>query len=143
MIQCSCLNPELLKSLALLGHGDKILISDGNYAISSNIGSEAKIVDLRLTNGIPLVTDVLRVLCNLIPIEKAQVMKTPTGQLPKIYNEFKCILCENNTLEKNDRFKFYNECKESNVKLEIATGEPRLCANILLTVGFNGEFEYL
>ena len=48
----------LLAALALCGHGDKVLIADGNYPLDSKTG-EAETVYLGLTPGLPTVTDVL------------------------------------------------------------------------------------
>ncbi|WP_199620822.1 RbsD/FucU family protein [Paenibacillus alkalitolerans] len=134
MLKTVCIHPELMKLLAACGHGDKILIADGNYPIDSNTGGGCAKIYLNLTHGIPLVTDVLSVLEKTIPVEKAETMIPDSGEEPAIFSEFRSIL---NGLQPDylGRFEFYEACKKENVKVAIATGEQRIYANILLTVG--------
>lgn len=135
MLKTVCIHPKILEVLASAGHGDKILIADGNYPVESNTGENAIKVYLNLTHGIPLVTDVLVVLNETISIEKAEVMTPDTDQEPAIFSEFSEILGKGLELNKLGRYEFYDECKKNNVKIAIATGEMRIFANILLTVG--------
>lgn len=134
MLKTVCTHPELIKALAACGHGDKILIADGNYPLDSNTGKSCEKIYLNLTHGIPLVTDVLRVLEQTVPIEKAETMIPESGEEPGIFSEFRKLLPEIG-LHSLGRFEFYDACREENVKLAIATGEQRIYANILLTVG--------
>lgn len=135
MLKTACIHPQIMKILASCGHGDRILISDGNYPVDSNTGCETCLVYLNLTQGIPLVTDVLKVLNEVIAIEKAEVMTPDIGDEPSIFSDFRKILGDSLGLDKLGRFEFYDECKKENIKLAIATGEQRIYANILLTVG--------
>jgi L-fucose mutarotase len=135
MLKTACTHSEILKTLAECGHGDRILIADGNYPLDSNTGSDTHLIYLNLTHGIPLVTDVLKVLEKLTAIEKAEVMSPDTSEEPAIFAEFGKILEAGIEIKKLGRFEFYDECKKSNIKLAIATGEQRTYANILLTVG--------
>ncbi len=135
MLKTSCINPEIMSTLACCGHGDKILIADGNYPIESNTNTNTRKAYINLSHGIPTVTQVLNVLSNTITIEKAEVMAADDGQEPLIFQEFKKMLGTEAALYDLNRLKFYEECKKENVKLAIATGEQRLYANILLTIG--------
>ncbi|AVP55083.1 L-fucose mutarotase [Clostridium tetani] len=135
MLKIKCLNPQLIMALAHCGHGDKILICDGNYPIDSCTSETTEKVYLQLTHGIPTVTDVLKVLVESINIERAQVMTPGEGEEPTIFNEFREILSNEIQLDELGRFEFYDESKENNIRLAIATGEKRIFANILLTVG--------
>lgn len=135
MLKTKCLNPQLINALAHCGHGDKILICDGNYPMDSCTNEITEKVYLQLTHGIPTVTDVLKVLTDSINIEKAQVMTPGEGEEPVIFNEFREILNNEIELDKLGRFEFYDESKKPNIRLAIATGEKRIFANILLTVG--------
>lgn len=134
MLKSACIHPELMGLLASCGHGDQILIGDGSYPIESKTG-DAAVVYLNLTHGIPLVTDVLKVLESTIAIEKAEVMVPDEGPEPAIFAEFRSILGGNMPLDTLSRFDFYDACKKPDVKIAIATGEQRIFANILLTVG--------
>lgn len=133
MLKTACINPLIIETLSYCGHGDKVLIADGNYPLDSRSGS-AKKVYLGITDGIPEVTQVLRVLKQIINIEKAEVMLPEDEHKPPIFKEFTEILdgIELNGLR---RFNFYDACCEPSVRLAISTGEKRTYANILITVG--------
>ncbi|MEH7480952.1 RbsD/FucU family protein [Neobacillus drentensis] len=135
MLKTKCLHPGILNVLSKCGHGDKILIADGNYPVDSNTNKNVEKVYLNLTHGIPLVTDVLKVLNKTIAIEKLEVMIPGDDTKPSIFDDFKNIVSSVDCLEELGRFEFYEACKEENIKLAIATGEQRIYANVLLTVG--------
>ncbi len=42
MLTTDLIHPEIMGAIALCGHGDKILISDGNYPLSSQSGDAKK-----------------------------------------------------------------------------------------------------
>ncbi len=132
MLTTSCIHPDILKALSFCGHGDKILIADGNYPLGSKSGDAEKVY-LGLTSGIPEVTQVLEVLKKVVNFEKAEVM-LPGSEQPPIFGEFKEIL-GGMDLSGMERFDFYDACCKSNVRLAISTGEKRIYANILLTIG--------
>lgn len=131
MLKTTCIHPEIMKVLSLCGHGDKILIADGNYPLNSKSADAAKVY-LGLTSGRPEVTEVLKVLKGVINVEKAEVM-VPDGELPPIFEEFTQIL-DGMKLEKLGRYEFYDACCQPAVRLAISTGEKRIFANILITV---------
>lgn len=133
MLTGKCIHPELMRVLSLLGHGDKILIADGNYPLASRSGSAEK-VWLGLTPGTPKVTEVLDVLQSVISIEKAEVMNPGDGSAPEIFKEFTEKL-DGLELNKLGRFEFYDACGEPTLRLAISTGEKRTFANLLITVG--------
>ena len=54
---------------------------------------------------------------------------------PSIYAEFRKMLGDDIELQALERFAFYDEAKKDNCCLVIATGEQRIYANILLTIG--------
>lgn len=133
MLTGKCIHPDLLRVLSLCGHGDKILIADGNYPLDSRT-SEAELVYLGLTPGLPAVTDVLAALQSVCNFEKAQVMQPEDGSAPEIFGEFEQML-GGIELHKLGRYEFYDACCEPDVKLAVSTGEGRTFANLLLTVG--------
>lgn len=135
MLKTDCIHPEILKTIACCGHGERLLIADGNYPSDSNVNKNAVRIYLNLTRGIPKVTDVLKVMSNIISVEKVEVMMPDTDEEPQIYSDFREILGSKINLSKLKRFEFYNECKKEDIKLVIVTGEPRTYANILITIG--------
>ncbi len=135
MLQGTLIHPEILEALGRAGHGSQVLIADGNYPFSTGSNRRAAHVFLNLSPGLLSVTDVLRVLANAIPIEAAAVMIPNDGPEPPIFGEFRQLLLPAIQLEPIDRFGFYDAARGSNLALVIATGEQRVYANILLTIG--------
>ena len=135
MLKGTLLHPEILNALAGAGHGSQVLIADGNYPCSTTAGPNAVLVYLNLAPGMVTATDVLRVLTAAVPIEAAHVMETADGSVPAIFAEFRSILTENAPLKPLERFAFYEAVNQPSVCLVIATGEQRIYANILLTIG--------
>ena len=133
MLKTKLLHPEILAALGGAGHGSKVLIADGNFPFGTGANPTAKRVYLNLAPGLLTVTDVLRVLAQAMPIEAAEVMQPPTGE-PPIFAEFRTLL-PGMELKKLGRFEFYDAARESDTALVVATGEQRIYANILLTVG--------
>ena len=62
-----CINPCILAAVSRLGHGDRILIADGNYPLGTKTGDAEKIW-VSLSPGIPTVTDVLDALLSIINV---------------------------------------------------------------------------
>jgi L-fucose mutarotase len=134
LLRGKLIHPEILDALGRAGHGSKVLIADGNYPFATGVGPRARQVFLNLSPGLLKVTDVLGVLAEAIPIEAAAVMMPP-DEPPPIFEEFRRILPAGMELEPLERFAFYAASKEESVALLIATGEERIYANILLTIG--------
>jgi len=128
-------HPEILSSLARAGHGSKVLIADGNYPFSTGGSPAADRVYLNLSPGIPLVTDVLQAVLSAIYVEAAHVMVPPTGPEPPIFREFRDLLGNDVPLQTLGRFEFYEAARGQDTALVVATGEQRVYANILLTIG--------
>ena len=144
MLKGSLLHPQILAAFGRAGHGSKVLISDGNYPHWTKRGPNAEVVYLNLSPGVPTVTDVLRAVITAIPVESAAVMDTlksgpyAMSKDPDIWEEFRQILkstdCKGD-LTKIERLAFYDAASTPDVCLTIATGEQRIYANLLLTIG--------
>lgn len=133
MLKGKLIHPEIISALAFCGHGDKVLIADGNYPLDSKTEG-ADLVYLGVMPGTPTVTEVLEALQSVINIEKAEVMQPEDGSTPEIFNEFENML-DGMELTKLGRYEFYDAACEPSVRLAISTGEKRTFANILITVG--------
>ncbi len=134
MLKTKLLHPEILAALGRAGHGAKVLIADGNYPFTTRSSPDAQRVYLNLAPGLVTVTDVLRVLVEVIPIEAAEVMQPPSGE-PPIFAEFRDLLPKEIALKPLGRFEFYDAASQHDTALVIATGEQRIYANLLLTIG--------
>lgn len=133
MLKGNLIHPDLMAALALCGHGDKVLIADGNYPLDSKTGNAEKIY-LGLKPGLPTVTDVLEAIQSVINIEKAEVMDPADGTTPEIFGEFQTML-DGMELDKLGRYEFYDACCLPQVRVAVSTGEKRVFANLLITVG--------
>ncbi|MHB0858320.1 MAG: RbsD/FucU family protein [Anaerolineae bacterium] len=128
-------HPQILAALAGAGHGSKILIADGNYPFSTGSNPAAAHVFLNLSRGSAPVDEVLAVMAEAVPIESAHVMMPQDGSEPPIFGDFRRLLPDGVELQPLGRYAFYDTARASDVALVIATGEQRIYANILLTIG--------
>jgi len=145
MLRTKLLHPGLLEALGRAGHGAKILLADGNYPVSTRSPLTATRVYLNLSPGVVTITDVLAALVPAIPIEAAEVMIPDSGSEPPIFAEFRTLLKGSTTalpfqqgnlpLLPLNRFAFYDAASQPDVAIAVATGEKRIYANLLLTIG--------
>ena len=135
MLKTKLLHPEILRVLASSGHFSQILIADGNYPFASRSGPKATIVYLNLMPGIPKTTDVLEALLDLIPIQDAAIMETPTGEEAPVHVEYARMLPPAVELKRLERYAFYDAACSPMTTLVIASAETRRFANLLLTIG--------
>ena len=143
MLDSPLTHPDILTALGRAGHGSRILIADGNYPASTTMPVTASLVSLNLRKGTVLVTEVLEAITAVTPVEAAYVMAPDTaGEYaaddPDIWPEFRRILDHAGArveLERLERFAFYEASGAPDIALVVATGEPRLYANIILQVG--------
>lgn len=135
MLKYQLIHPQILEALGKAGHGAKVLIADGNYPLVTRSNPDSTRVYLNLAPGLVTVTDVLKVLVDAMPIEAAEVMGPDSGEVPSIYRDFRKILPKELELLRLGRFEFYDAARAYDTALAIATGEQRIYANILLTIG--------
>lgn len=134
MLKTRLLHPGILQALGEAGHGAQVLIADGNYPLLTRSNGAARRVYLNLAPGLLTVTDVLGVLVHAIPIEAAQVMVPDGGEEPAIFVEFRDLL-PGMALQALGRYEFYEAARGPDLALAISTGEQRIYANLLLTIG--------
>lgn len=133
------LSPQLLKVLCEMGHGDEIVLADGNFP-SESVGENAVVVR---ADGLPL-PELLDAILTLLPLDSyvekpAALMAVVPGDpcKPDIWDEYKEILKKHGenpqNIEMTERFAFYERAR--NAYAVVATGEERIYANILLKKG--------
>ena len=143
MLNGKLIHPQLLSGLASSGHGSKILIADGNFPFQTHTNPAAHQIFLNLSPGLVGCVDVLRAICSTIVVENSLVMApaefgeyaVPT---PEIWSEFEQVLSESGNpaeLQKVGRFPFYDFCRQDDLAIVVATGEQKIYANLLLTIG--------
>lgn len=136
MLKYRLLHPELIGALAGMGHGSRIMLADSNYPVDMNVNPAAKRIYLNLAPGMIPVTDILAVLLDAVPVEAAHHMLMDDGQAPPIAQEFRKMLPAPVPLEAYARQDFYAAVRDWRTSVIIATGEQRLFANLLLTIGY-------
>jgi len=134
MLRSTLTHPALLSALGTMGHGSMVLIADGNFPFGTHTNPAAAHVYLNLRPGLINATDVLETLVTAIPIEAAHVMQPNDGSEPPIFAEFRAHL-PGTPLQPLERFAFYAFAQRPEVGLVIATGEARVWANVMLTIG--------
>ncbi|MBR2330040.1 MAG: fucose isomerase [Clostridia bacterium] len=129
------ISPELLKLLCEMGHGDEIVIADGNFPAATNA---KRLVRADGIGGVEMLDAVL----SLIPLdtyaeENFMLMQTTQGDpTPTIWEEyFKVANAKDDNVRVGnlERFAFYERAK--NAFAVIATGEGAVYANIILKKG--------
>ena len=134
------LSPELLKVLCEMGHGDRLVVADGNFPVES-LGKNAVVIRCDGHGGPELLEAILKVFpldthvetpVNLMEVSSGDNVATPIWD---IYQE---IIARydgrgEEAVGKFERFQFYEEAKTAYAIL--ATGEPALYANVMLQKG--------
>lgn len=134
------LSPELLMVLDEMGHGDRLVISDGNFPAES-MGKDAIVIRCD-GHGVPELLDAILQLFPLDtyvehPVNLMEVMPGDKVETP-IWDTYKEIVSKYDSrgaaaFGNIERFAFYDEAKT--VYAIIATGESALYANIMLQKG--------
>lgn len=133
------LSPQLLKVLCEMGHGDEIVIADGNFPAES-MGKDAVVIRAD-GHGVP---EILNAVLKMIPLDQyverpAALMEVVPGDdcVPVIWEQYRALLEDNGEdparIEMMERFAFYERAKKAYAI--IATGESAIYANILLKKG--------
>jgi len=135
VIKGRLIHPQILSILGTAGHGSTILIADGNYPFVTGANPAAEHVYLNLMPGTVNAIQVLRAILTATPVEAAHVMSRHDGEEPSIFSDFRELLDDDIELSELERFEFYEEAKKDTCCMVIATGEQRIYANILLTIG--------
>ncbi len=137
----SILSPELLKTVMEMGHGDELVIGDGNFP-SANYSQRLVRLD---GNGVP---EILGALLRFFPLDTfvphpvalMSVADQDTDE-PTIWKDYERIIREHEAetfvasegFEHMERFSFYERCKKAYAI--VATSETALYANIILKKG--------
>ncbi|MBQ7637446.1 MAG: fucose isomerase [Clostridia bacterium] len=129
------ISPELLKILCEMGHGDEIVLGDGNFPAASNAKRLVRADGL----GVP---QMLNAVLKLIPLDTyvdspVMLMATlETEPTPEIWADYERIVTENNgktNVTQLERFDFYERAR--NAYAVVATGETAIYANVILKKG--------
>ncbi len=132
--------PELLKVMSEMGHGDQIVIGDGNFPAES-IGRGKPVIRLD-SCGVP---ELLEAMLQFFPLDPyverpVTLMEVVPGDPVEtpIWGEYQATVAKYDDRGANavghlERFAFYEQAKKAYAV--IATGEKALYANIILQKG--------
>lgn len=128
--------PELLALLSEMGHGDELVIADGNFPSNS---VNCSVVRMDGHGG----SAVLKAVLELLPLDtyaewNVGLMEVVKGDdyKPVIWDEYKSIIAasgEPSVYKHLERFAFYERAKDA--YCVIATGEGALYANLIIKKG--------
>jgi len=134
------LSPELLKVLCEMGHGDRIVIADGNFP-SESVGKNAIVIRMD-GHG---TRELLEAILQLFPLDTyvehpvLLMQKVPGDKVETpIWDDYADIVKKHDergagAISYLERFRFYEEA--SKAYAIVATGEGALYANIMLQKG--------
>ena len=135
------LSPELLKALDEMGHGDTLVIADGNFPAES-VGKNAKVIRAD-GHGVP---ELLDAILQVIPLDEyvehpaliMQVADKDKGLEVPIWDTYKQIVAKHDSrgaaaFGSVERFAFYEEARNTYCILQ--SGETAIYANIILQKG--------
>ena len=125
-----------------MGHGDRIVIGDGNFP-SASVGKDAIVIRMD-GHGVPEILDAILTVFPLDtytdkPVTLMQLMDRDVGKVPTpIWDTYAEIVAKHDARGKDaigniDRFDFYDEAKTC--YCIVATGESAVYANIMLQKG--------
>ncbi len=128
------MSPNLMKLLLEMGHGDEILIADGNYPQSTISSSVVRLDGINIP-------EILKALLIFFPLdtfveENVFLMDNSSSEKPKIWSNYKNILDSSGEpykIKMLERYEFYK--RAGNVYCVVVTSETELYANIILRKG--------
>ncbi len=132
-----CLSPELMSLLMRMGHGDELVLADGNFPAESH----AQRLVRADGHGVP---ELLDAILKFFPLDTfvdhpASVMQPVDEATPEppIWTEYRTLIAKHEgreiELRPVERFHFYDFAKASYAI--VATGETAVYANLILKKG--------
>lgn len=132
-----CLSPELMSILMRMGHGDEIVLADGNFPAESH----AQRLVRADGHGVP---EILDAILRFLPLDTfvdhpASVMQPVDDAAPEppIWQQFRATILKHEgraiELRPVERFRFYDFARSAYAI--VATGETAIYANLILKKG--------
>ena len=125
-------SPDLLKTLAEMGHGDEIVISDAHFP--------AHTMNPRVIRADGLAAD--KLLAGVIPLLELDAYATPVIMMapvpgdkldPTVEERYRAALKYDGKIERMERFAFYERAKKAFAV--VLSGETAIYGNIILKKG--------
>ena len=128
----SLISPELLKTLAEMGHGDEIVISDAHFP--------AHTFNAKVIRADGIAAD--KLLAGIIPLFELDAYATPVVMMqavpgdeldPEVEAAYRKALAYDGEIGREERYAFYERAKKAFAV--VVTGETRKYGNIILKKG--------
>ena len=125
-------SPELLKTLAEMGHGDEIVLSDAHFPAHS--------INARVLRADGLPAD--RLLAAISPLFELDAYATPVVMMapvagdaldPSVEAAYRQALGYTGKIEQMERYAFYDRARKAYAV--VVTGETRTYGNVILKTG--------
>lgn len=132
----ACISPNLMKVLMEMGHGDEIVLADGNFPAAA---LARRLVRSDGHGTLDLLRSILRFLPLDISVEHPAVVMEKGGEdaAPGIWSDYQAVLLAADPsfagLGKMERFAFYDRAERAFAI--VATGEQTRRANLILKKG--------
>jgi L-fucose mutarotase len=137
------LSPALLKALCEMGHGDRIVLADGNFPVGAYAGIPGLNILRADGHGIPGLLDAILSLMPLDgytdrPVWLMRKMDRDKDLYVSIHKEYERIILNHDgrgaaAVDYLERFDFYDRIKDAHTI--VFTGESAIYANIALQKG--------
>lgn len=131
------LSPELLSTLARMGHGDEIILADAHFPGETYNDNVLRADGLRIPDLLEAILPLFE-LDSYVPNPLIMMAAVPGDQLdPKVEDEYLESIYKTNPkvppINRIDRFEFYERAKKAFVV--VMTGETAKYGNIILKKG--------
>lgn len=134
------LSPELLKVLCEMGHGDRIVLADGNFPAES-MGKNHRVIRMDGHGILELLDAILQLFpLDVLTDQPVHLMEVSPGDIVEtpIWKQYEATVAiyDNRgakAIGTMERYEFYEASKEAYAI--IATGEKALYANLILQKG--------
>jgi len=131
------ISPELMKVMMEMGHGDELVLADGNFPAASH----ARRLLRADGHGVPELLDAILTFFPLDtyvahPVALMAVVPGDSAGQPAIWEEYRSIVRkhgDDREFEYAERFDFYDRAKQAYAI--VATSERALYANVILKKG--------
>lgn len=129
MKEVGIINRGIAKIISEQGHGDLLMVVDAGFAIPKDL----ELVDLSLSENVPLVLDVLAELKKYYSVEKMIIAQQTKDANPTLFSAISNVWSEDTAVELVEHVELKKKAKE--VKGVIRTGDFTAYGNVILVSG--------
>lgn len=129
MKEVGIVNRGIAKIISEQGHNDLLMVVDAGFAIPKDL----EVVDLSLSENVPMVLDVLAELKKYYSVEKMIMAQQTKDANPTLFSKISNVWGESMDVEVVDHAELKESAKE--VKAVIRTGDFTAYGNVILVSG--------